>query len=343
MKTLSFPLVSITTPAYNCQAYLEECIESVLQQTYTNWEYTIINNCSTDNTLAIAQRYARLDKRITIHTTPRYLSQLHNWNHGLRLISPESTYCKILHADDWLYPECVEKMVHVAEMCPHVGIVGAYRLDENFVNLDGLEPHRSQASGREICRRYLLDTLYVFGSPSSLLFRSSIIRQHDPFYEEHNIHADTDICLKVLEDWDFGFVHQVLTYTRRHNESSSAFIDQFDTRRIERMVNLEKYGPKYLGAKELQKRRRQLSLNYHRFLARRFFEFKGLDYWKHHQHELKNAGTSIQWGKLGACICYQLLCPLDTWPHLRKGFAKIQNKSRGKKDAQMLHKLYARK
>lgn len=343
MKTVSFPLVSIMTPAYNCQEYIEECIESVVRQAYPNWEYTIINNCSTDNTLAIAQRYARQDKRITVYTTPRYLSQLQNWNHGLRLINPQSTYCKVLHADDWLYPECLQKMVEVAEQHPHVGIVGAYRIDENVVNQDGLAPHCVQISGREICKRYLLDTLYVFGSPSTLLFRSCIIRQHDPFYDESNIHADTDICLKVLADWDFGFVHQVLTYTRRHNESSSAFIKQFDTRRIERMVNLEKYGSKYLESRELRKRKRKLSMNYHRFLARKFFELKSLDYWKHHQRELKNAGTSIQLFKLGFCISYQLLCPLDTWPYLRKGLAKLQCRNKDKGEGQMLHKLYARK
>ena len=58
------PLVSVLTPVYNCEKYLRTCIESVLAQTYTNWEYVIVNNCSTDGTLAIAQEYAAADSRI---------------------------------------------------------------------------------------------------------------------------------------------------------------------------------------------------------------------------------------------------------------------------------------
>ena len=48
--------VSVVTPVYNGAEFLAECIESVLAQTYTNWNYTIVNNCSTDETLAIAQK-----------------------------------------------------------------------------------------------------------------------------------------------------------------------------------------------------------------------------------------------------------------------------------------------
>jgi len=53
------PLVSIVTPVYNGEPYLAECIESVLAQTYPNWEYIIQNNCSTDRTLEIASEYGK--------------------------------------------------------------------------------------------------------------------------------------------------------------------------------------------------------------------------------------------------------------------------------------------
>src|SRR5690242_20501129 len=53
------PFVSVLTPVYNGEAYLAECIESVLAQTYPNFEYIIVNNCSKDRTLEIAQSYAK--------------------------------------------------------------------------------------------------------------------------------------------------------------------------------------------------------------------------------------------------------------------------------------------
>lgn len=61
------PLVSIVTPVYNNAEYIAECTESVLAQTYQNWDYTIVNNCSTDKAAEIGRRYAAEDTRIRIH------------------------------------------------------------------------------------------------------------------------------------------------------------------------------------------------------------------------------------------------------------------------------------
>ena len=58
------PQVSVITPVYNGEEFLSECIQSVLSQTYQNWDYTIVNNRSTDRTLEIAQSYAARDPRI---------------------------------------------------------------------------------------------------------------------------------------------------------------------------------------------------------------------------------------------------------------------------------------
>ena len=59
-------LVSIITPAYNAEEHIGETIESVLAQTYKNWEMIIVNDCSKDNTLKIANEYAALDNRIKV-------------------------------------------------------------------------------------------------------------------------------------------------------------------------------------------------------------------------------------------------------------------------------------
>jgi glycosyltransferase involved in cell wall biosynthesis len=82
---MSEPLVSIVTPVYNTDKYLAECIESVLAQTYKNWDYLIVNNRSTDKSLEIAESYARKEPRIRIHTMSEFLSLMKNWNHAMRL------------------------------------------------------------------------------------------------------------------------------------------------------------------------------------------------------------------------------------------------------------------
>ena len=174
------PLVSIVTPAYNAEAYLRECIESVLAQTYPNWDYTIVNNCSTDHTLDIAREYAARDSRIRVRCNEKHVGVIENHNIAFRQISPMSKYCKGLQADDWLFPECIEKMVKLAEKHPKVAIVCAYALvgrQPPVVGYTGL-PHSItvDTGGREACRLRLLGGPYVFGTSSTQLFRSDILR-----------------------------------------------------------------------------------------------------------------------------------------------------------------------
>src|SRR6266851_2770139 len=105
MNTTSQPLVSIVTPVYNEAEYLAECIGSVLAQTYQNWDYTIVDNCSTDGSVEIAHRYAAKDQRIRILENQQFLHAIPNFNVALRQISPTSKYCKVVLGDDRLFPE----------------------------------------------------------------------------------------------------------------------------------------------------------------------------------------------------------------------------------------------
>jgi len=288
------PLVSVVTPVYNGAKYLPQCIESVLVQTYPNWEYWIVNNRSTDESLRIAREYERKDPRIRVHDNPQHLPMLQNFNAALRRIAPYAKYCKIVHADDWLMPECLERMVALAEEHPSVAIVGAYRLEENRVTLDGLSYASHVVPGKEVCRATLLGELYVFGAPSNLLLRADIIRRRGEFYGLEGLHADTDVCYEILRDSDFGFVHQVLTFTRRHNEAATAFSRRVNTYLSGSLGGLVKYGHFYLSDDEYQRRFRQLMANYYRFLAAALFRREGKDFWQYHREQLSTLGHPIR-------------------------------------------------
>ena len=144
------PLVSIVTPVYNGEAYIKECIESVLSQTCQNWEYIILNNNSRDRTLEIAEQYERQDSRIRVYSNDTLLPIIANHNKAFGLISGGSKYCKVVSADDWLVPECLERMVELAEENPSVGIVGAYQLSGGdgiwYVRNSGLPYSRTVVS-----------------------------------------------------------------------------------------------------------------------------------------------------------------------------------------------------
>lgn len=300
------PLVSIVTPVYNGGKYIAECIRSVFSQTYENWEYIIVNNKSTDSTPEIIQQFAVRDARIRIHNNDDFLPLMQNWNSSLRLISPSSKYCKVVHADDWLFPECIARMVDIAEACPSVGIVGAYSLRDKKVALDGLPYDRDVFPGREICRLALLQILYVFGSPSSILMRSDFIRQRKDFYNEENLHADVEACYEMLKKSDFGFVHQVLTFTRIHDESQSSFAKRYNTFFLNNLTCLTKYGPIYLSREELQESIEWGIKVYHAFLVKSFLERKGKDFIQYHKDGLLKLGYKINILELmkSSCIVF---------------------------------------
>src|SRR5215471_12165190 len=224
MSAMQDPLVSVVTPVYNGEAYLRECVESVLAQTYAHWDYVIVNNCSTDRTLEIAREYAARDPRIRIVENQEFVRVINNHNIAFRQISPTSKYCKVVAADDWIFPDCLEKMVKLAEEHPSVVIVQAYRLQGTKVTGDGLPYPSTVIRGNDVCRQWLLEGgPSILGAPSTLMYRSDIVRSRPAFYNESNLHADTEACLEFLEHHDYGFVHQVLTFQRMREESMTSY------------------------------------------------------------------------------------------------------------------------
>jgi glycosyltransferase involved in cell wall biosynthesis len=302
------PLVSVVTPVHNGELYLRQCIESVLAQTYDHWEYTILDNCSTDRSLEIAQSYAALDRRIVVLSNASFLPQVKNLNKALSVISPDSKYSKMVLADDWIFPHCLEEMVRVAEQHPSAAIVSSYRLDDRRVNCAGLPPDRSLFAGRDICRATLVNGIFVFGSPNTLLYRSDIVRQRLPFFNETSLHEDTEACYEILMEHDLGFVHQVLTFTRRQNGSLSASRMVPDPHHLlDQLIATLKYGPRCLDPEHYDSRRRQVEKAYYRFLAVRILNRANSAFWQYHRTALETVGYEIRRRKLAKQVVFAML------------------------------------
>ncbi|HLC41803.1 MAG TPA: glycosyltransferase family 2 protein [Methylomirabilota bacterium] len=256
------PLVSVVTPFYNTARYLRECIESVLAQTWPRFEYILVDNCSTDGSRAIAEEYAGRDPRIRLFVNATHLGQLANFNHALRQISSGSKYMKFVAADDWLYPEGVERLVGVAECRESIGLVSSYRLTSDGVEGTGLPYDTAVFPGHDVCRRQLLNGRFFFGSESTVLYRADLVRTQHEFLDTGARHADTERAYQTLKDHDFGFVHQVLSYTRRDGESISGRVADLRPSLLDRMVILMKYGRDFLDPDEFRRCVRRHELRY---------------------------------------------------------------------------------
>lgn len=244
------PFVSVVTPVYNTGAYLADAVQSVLLQTRGDFELIIVDNHSTDDSPAIAARFAEEDPRVRVVKPPRFLKQDENYNFAVEQISPHSSYCKMVQADDWLFPRCLEEQVEVAQQDLQVGIVGSYRLVGTLPDGFGLSTERSVFSGREACRAHLLDAIYPFGSPTTVLFRSDLVRARRPFFPLNVLHFDTELVFDLLRREKFGFAHQILSYSRRQPESISGSTIDFNPNELDHVIILKKFGHHYLSRDE---------------------------------------------------------------------------------------------
>ena len=123
MKQSSNPKVSVLMSAYNCAEYLGEAIESILNQTFNDYEFIIINNASPDNCIDIIRHYAKLDTRI------RVINNVKNISFGAvqqqLFEEAKGEYLAFAHGDDIYKPERLAKQVEYLDIHPNIGLLSA--------------------------------------------------------------------------------------------------------------------------------------------------------------------------------------------------------------------------
>lgn len=128
---MSTPLVSIIMGAYNCENTICDCVESILKQTYENWEFIICDDCSSDHTLEILKKYAQNDKRICVLHNEKNMRLAASLNRCLEVA--QGDYVARMDADDISMPERLERQVEFLETHSEYDVTGCNRIvfDEN--------------------------------------------------------------------------------------------------------------------------------------------------------------------------------------------------------------------
>jgi glycosyltransferase involved in cell wall biosynthesis len=315
------PLVSVVTPFHNTAPYLAQCIESVLAQSYPSFEYILVDNCSTDGSKEIAEEYARREPRIRLIRRSELLSQVQNYNRALAEISEHSQYCKIVQADDFIFPECLSLMVQSFEQSSSIGLVSAYDLKGDAVRGSGFPYRTTPFPGKEVARIYLRSGVFVFGSPSTVMYRSSIVRECQPFYDEQLLHEDTEKCMQLLRTWDFSFVHQVLSFLRMDNinESVSAGFRSFQPTSLDRYIIVQRYASAFLDASEAASLKRRTKRDYYGVLAGAMLRGRESAFWQYHATGLNTLGEMLDWPYLALQLAKNLL-----WKAANPGTAVVR-------------------
>ena len=218
-------------PVYNAERYVAEAVESVLAQTFRDFEFIIINDGSTDGSLAVLEAYARQDDRI------RLISRS---NCGLvatrnELVS-ESTgqYCALLDADDIALPKRFAKQVEYMEQHPQCVVLGSCLL---LIDSDG-EPicqFVDTFTHEEIDRLFLQGISTLFNS--SVMMRREAVEQVGGYRNDYPPAEDVDLFLRLAECGQLVNLPEVLTKYRQHLTSEGYARRQIQIRCAEAAAN----------------------------------------------------------------------------------------------------------
>jgi glycosyltransferase involved in cell wall biosynthesis len=210
------PKVSVLIPTYNSASFLDDAIQSVLNQTFTDFELIIVDNCSTDNSKEVISKYLP-DTRIRFYVNEKNLGSNGNFNKCFSLATGE--YIKCLCSDDKLHLSLLEKFVFVMDEHPSVSLVSSFF--EEFGSVTKIIKPRFSGllDGRKVINE-VLSTKNFLGNPSQVMFRREGFKVG--FFREMSVwNVDLEFFFRILSTGNGYIIPEVLSYTRIHNAAAS--------------------------------------------------------------------------------------------------------------------------
>jgi glycosyltransferase involved in cell wall biosynthesis len=228
MGILNRPYVTVTIPMYNNARFIGETIESVLSQTFTDFELLIYDDHSTDGSYDIAASLS--DSRIKLFRNPENLGPEGNWNRAISKV--RGKYVKLLCGDDILFPECLEKQVAVFDdpLNTGVSLVSSQRtiIDPagkilikkvNFVDGGRMEP-------ADVVRKMVRMGTNIIGEPVCGLYPSDLIVKISGYSAVVPYTIDLDFWIQMLKHGDLFVIDESLCAFRISDLSWSSRIGE---------------------------------------------------------------------------------------------------------------------
>lgn len=202
------PTVSILTTVYNRESFIVECIESVLTSTFTNWEMIIVDDCSTDNSVAIAREYEKQDNRIKVYVNEINLGDYPNRNKAASYATGK--YIKFLDADDIIYPHGLEVMVKAMEQFPEADFGTQYNVREYK------KPYPFIINTREAFIEHFFGNSFFQSGPTGTIFKREAFNKLGGFTGKRYI-GDTEMWMKFSLAGPIVIFQPSLIWWRQHS------------------------------------------------------------------------------------------------------------------------------
>lgn len=213
--------VTVVIPLYNKEKYVEQAIQSVLQQTYPHWKLLLIDDASTDRSLSKVKPY--LDgKKISCISLKNNIGLAQVLNYALALL--DTPYFLHLDADDWLDPRALEIMLPVLHTRPKAALAYANHI-VHWENSLGQTEKTERVVLEQYRDRYdFLRKLNPVLTPR--LYRTALIRQIGGWltqFEEDNYVEDVQILLRLAGRFEWIWINQFLYHRRKYRENVEEF------------------------------------------------------------------------------------------------------------------------
>ncbi len=207
------PLVSIIMAVYNGELFLNQAIDSILTQTFDDFEFIIINDGSTDASASILQNYAIRDARIQVYDQPHNMGLVAALNRGCNLAT--GRYIARMDADDISFPERLKKQVAYLEANPHVGILGTWAqvIDERSIKVDEM-----RLPIIPILAKWDLSFFNIIVHPS-VMMRKSVVQELG--YYQNWPSEDYELWARSLTVTDITNLPEYLFCYRRYGKNLS--------------------------------------------------------------------------------------------------------------------------
>lgn len=221
------PFFSVIMPVYNVEKYLERAVNSVLNQTYEEFEIILVDDKSTDDSLKICEKLKAIDARIIIIYLPKNGGICRARNAGIENASGK--YLAFVDGDDYIEPNLFEKVKtslakHNADIVVF-GIIEHYRdnngyCGENKVILPGNNTfHASKEQIRGTVLTLQKNTLFRYAC--NKVYKKQIVQENEMFFRDFNISGDVDFNLRVFEKINSLLFLNFAGYHYEHRYSSS--------------------------------------------------------------------------------------------------------------------------
>ena len=201
-------LVSVLMTAYNREKYIAEAVESVLASTYKNFELIIVDDCSADNTVAIAKSYESRDERVKVYINEKNLGDYPNRNKAASFANGK--FIKYLDSDDIIYPYGLEVMVTSMEKFPQAGYgLSASGYEE--------EPMPVLKMPEEAYREHFESKNHFDRAPGSAIIRKDAFDAVGGFSGKRMI-GDFELWLKMSCRYPLVVFQRDLVWDRMHTD-----------------------------------------------------------------------------------------------------------------------------